>query len=137
MLLAILTGVRVTELLTLTVGDVSLGHRRPHQGDGQGTETSHDHPHPRDRRGAPRMAQRTPRPARRPAVPDPPRTPLSRDAVELLVAKHTATAAADCPSLADKRVTPHTLRHYVDGGVMWPAAMFPLLGLSLSPVPAT
>ena len=37
--------------------------------------------------------------------------PLSRDAVELLVAKHAAAAAADCPSLAAKRVTPHVLRH--------------------------
>jgi len=36
---------------------------------------------------------------------------LSRDAVERLVAKHTATAAATCPSLRDKHVTPHTLRH--------------------------
>jgi integrase/recombinase XerD len=38
-------------------------------------------------------------------------TPLSHDAVQRLVAKHTATAAASCPSLHDKHVTPHTLRH--------------------------
>jgi integrase/recombinase XerD len=38
-------------------------------------------------------------------------TPLSRDAVEHLVAKHTATAAITCPSLTAKNVTPHTLRH--------------------------
>ncbi|MER5347607.1 tyrosine-type recombinase/integrase [Streptomyces mirabilis] len=38
-------------------------------------------------------------------------TPLSRDAVERLVTKHTRTAATTCPSLADKHVTPHTLRH--------------------------
>ncbi len=31
----------------------------------------------------------------------------------------------------------HTLRHYVDGWVMWPAGVFPLLGLSREPVPAT
>ena len=31
----------------------------------------------------------------------------------------------------------HDLRHYVDGWVMWPAGVFPLLGVSLSPVPAT
>ncbi|MFI1301681.1 tyrosine-type recombinase/integrase [Streptomyces noursei] len=37
--------------------------------------------------------------------------PLSRDAVERLAAKHTRAAAATCPSLADKHVTPHTLRH--------------------------
>ncbi len=38
-------------------------------------------------------------------------TPLSRDAVEHLVAKHAATAAVACPSLTGKHVTPHTLRH--------------------------
>lgn len=36
---------------------------------------------------------------------------LSRDAVERLVAKHAARAAQMCPTLARKRVTPHTLRH--------------------------
>jgi site-specific recombinase XerD len=38
-------------------------------------------------------------------------TPLSRDAVEHLVAKHATAAAAACPSLTGKHVTPHTLRH--------------------------
>ncbi len=38
-------------------------------------------------------------------------TRLSRDAVEQLVAKHTTTATAACPSLIGKHVTPHTLRH--------------------------
>jgi integrase/recombinase XerD len=36
---------------------------------------------------------------------------LSRDAVERLVAKHAATAEAGCPSVREKNVTPHTLRH--------------------------
>jgi hypothetical protein len=38
-------------------------------------------------------------------------TPLSRDAVERLVAKHAKAATAICPSLTEKHVTPHTLRH--------------------------
>ena len=29
----------------------------------------------------------------------------------MLVAKHAATAATSCPSIAAKNVTPHTLRH--------------------------
>jgi site-specific recombinase XerD len=62
---------------------------------------------------------------------------LSTDAVADLVDKHAAAASTACTSIATKRVTPHTLRHYVDGWVMWPAGVFPLLGLSLSPVPAT
>lgn len=36
---------------------------------------------------------------------------LSADGVQYLVAKHVATATKACPSLAQKRVTPHVLRH--------------------------
>jgi site-specific recombinase XerD len=36
---------------------------------------------------------------------------LSSDAVQDLVERHAATAAADCPSIRDKHITPHTLRH--------------------------
>jgi integrase len=36
---------------------------------------------------------------------------LSRDALERRLAKHTARAARACPSLAEKRITPHVLRH--------------------------
>lgn len=38
-------------------------------------------------------------------------TQLSRDAVERLVGRYAAHAAKDCPTLARKHVTPHTLRH--------------------------
>jgi integrase/recombinase XerD len=37
--------------------------------------------------------------------------PLSRDAVEHLIAKHARHAAQTCPTLVNKIVTPHTLRH--------------------------
>jgi len=36
---------------------------------------------------------------------------LSRDAVERLVTKHATAAADSCPSIKEKHVTPHTLRH--------------------------
>lgn len=36
---------------------------------------------------------------------------LSTDAVERLVTKHASAAQKICPSLAEKRVTPHVLRH--------------------------
>jgi site-specific recombinase XerD len=36
---------------------------------------------------------------------------MSADAVQYLLAKHVATAAKQCPSLARKRVSPHVLRH--------------------------
>jgi len=38
-------------------------------------------------------------------------TPLSRDALEHRLNKHAATAAQRCPSLHDKRITAHVLRH--------------------------
>jgi site-specific recombinase XerD len=37
--------------------------------------------------------------------------PLSRDAVERLLARHTTAAAGHCPSLHGKTVSPHVLRH--------------------------
>ena len=37
--------------------------------------------------------------------------PLSTDAVAWLLAKHAALAAQGCPSLHDKHLTPHVLRH--------------------------
>lgn len=37
--------------------------------------------------------------------------PLSADALQRLVARHTAAAQKACPSLKGKHVTPHTLRH--------------------------
>ncbi len=63
--------------------------------------------------------------------------PLTTRAVALLLDKHVAAAAHQCPSLVGKRVTPHVLRHYVDGWVMWPAGVFPLLDLSRASVLAT
>jgi Site-specific recombinase XerD len=36
---------------------------------------------------------------------------LSHDAVEHLITKHAATASNACPTLQTKKVTPHTLRH--------------------------
>src|SRR5262249_48467913 len=37
--------------------------------------------------------------------------PLSRDAVERIIARHQRAARRHCPSLARKEVTPHVLRH--------------------------
>lgn len=46
-----------------------------------------------------------------PAFPTRRGTPMSADAVQRLVAKHATAAAPNCPSIAAKHVTPHTLRH--------------------------
>ena len=38
---------------------------------------------------------------------------LSADGVQYIIAKHAKAARTTCPSLARKRVTPHVLRHYL------------------------
>ena len=43
--------------------------------------------------------------------------PLGRDAVERIVAKHCRTASETCPSLGEKKATPHALRHSRGDGV--------------------
>jgi integrase/recombinase XerD len=87
LLLGVQTGLRVSELTGLSRQDIHLGagpHVRCH---GKG----------RKDRATPLTTQTGGR--------------LSRDAVERLVARHAATAAQACPSIKEKHVTPHTLRH--------------------------
>ena len=36
---------------------------------------------------------------------------MSTDAIEYLVGKYTAIASKNCPSLNNKRISPHVLRH--------------------------
>ncbi len=38
---------------------------------------------------------------------------LSSDSVQYLVTKYAAVARKNCPSLLQKRVSPHVLRHYL------------------------
>jgi len=38
-------------------------------------------------------------------------TPLSSDAIERRLARHVATATPACPTLTEKKITPHVLRH--------------------------
>ncbi|HEY5454059.1 MAG TPA: tyrosine-type recombinase/integrase [Acidothermaceae bacterium] len=111
LLLAVHTGLRVSELTGLRIADVYLGAG----------------PHVRCT-GKGRKERCTP--LTKPAIavlrawlteraaqsPDPlfatrHGTALSRDAVAHLVTKHAATAAATCPSITEKTITPHTLRH--------------------------
>jgi integrase/recombinase XerD len=111
LVLAVQTGLRVSELTALTLADIELGrgaHVRVH-GKGRKERVT-----PltrqtvavlrvwlRQHHGDPGAALFPSRPGNR----------LSVDAVEWLVTKHAATAAQHCKSLHNKNITPHTLRH--------------------------
>ena len=105
------TGVRVSELVGLRVGDIHLGIGPHIKVTGKG----------RKKRATP-LTKETVATQRRwlterrgdpddPLFPTRPGRPLSRYTVGLLVTKHANTASVTCPSLTAKRVTPHVLRH--------------------------
>jgi site-specific recombinase XerD len=111
LLVAAQTGLRVSELTSLTRGDVHLGpgaHVRCH---GKGRK---DRATPLTRQTVTVLrawlAELGGEPSE-PLFPTRAGRPLSRDAVEHLVGKHAGTAAASCPAITGKNVTPHTLRH--------------------------
>ena len=110
-LLAAQAGLRISELTGLTCGDVHLG-AGPHV-------TCHGKG--RKQRITPLtsltvttlrswLAERAGQPGQ-PLFPARDGERLSRDAVERRLAKHTAAATANCPSLKTKDITAHTLRH--------------------------
>jgi len=111
LLLAVQTGLRVSELIGLRCEDVTLGTGAHVHCLGKGRKhrstplrkdaVSALNAWFKERRGAPEE----------PVFPSMRGGPLSRDAVERLVARHAVTAQQSCPSIKRKRVTPHTLRH--------------------------
>jgi integrase/recombinase XerD len=111
LLLAVQTGLRVSEMCQATCGDVALGAGAHVRCLGKG----------RKERATPLTAvtvavlgawleKRGGGPAD-PLFPTRQGAALSRYGVTLLVARHTQAASAQCPSLVAKKVTPHVLRH--------------------------
>ena len=113
LLLILLTGLRVSEVISLTCDDVVLGHGAHVRCLGKGRK---ERCTPISRQGVAvlkswlrlRKGQLTD-----PLFPSIRNTSMSRDAVERLVSKHVNVAAQRCPSLNNKNVSPHVLRHYV------------------------
>jgi len=111
MLLAIQTGLRVSELTGLNCADITLGTGANVRCEGKG----------RKQRAIPLtgpvesllrvwLNERAGQPGD-PLFPTRTGRRLSRDAVALRVSTHAATAAQRCPSLRGKRIHPHVLRH--------------------------
>lgn len=111
LLVAIQTGLRVSELIALRCTDIELGVGAHVRCYGKGRKERAT-PLRREAVIALRAWLRD-----RKAEPEDPLFPndqghaLSRDAVEHLVAKHVAAASTKCPSLRRKHVSPHVLRH--------------------------
>jgi site-specific recombinase XerD len=111
LLLALETGLRVSELTGLTCGAVQLGSGAHVRCTGKGRKERIT-PLRREARAVLRawLHERAGAPDDA-LFPGPRGEQLSRDAVRRLVERHVATATPACPSLAAKAVTPHTLRH--------------------------
>jgi len=111
LMLAVETGLRVSELTGLTCASVELGtgaHVRCH-GKGRKERIT---PLRRETRKMLRawLDERNGAPGD-PMFPGPTGGRLSRDAIRRLVERHVVMAAAVCPSLAAKDISPHVLRH--------------------------
>ena len=111
MLVAVQTGLRVSELTGLCWQDVVFGTGAHVSCEGKGRKTRCT-PLRKDAITALRAWQHE-----RKSLPQDPVFPsargrrLSRDGVAYLLAKHMGAARHQCPSLEGKRVSPHVLRH--------------------------
>ena len=123
------TGVRVTELVGLQLCDVHLGTGHHIRVLGKG----------RKKRATPLtgevatllrewITERGGQPED-PLFPTRQGRPLSRHTVGLLLGKHASIAAAACPSLTAKHVTPHVLRH--TAAMLWRAKGVDLATIAL------
>lgn len=111
MLITVQTGLRVSELVGLDCQDIVLGNGAHVRCKGKGRkerctplrkETIKTlHSWLRERDGRPSD----------PLFPNARGGRLSRDGVEYLLRKHLSTAVLSCPSLKNKRLSPHVLRH--------------------------
>src|SRR5271154_5320969 len=111
LLLAVQTGLRVSELINLTCGDVALGIGAHVRCIGKGRK-ERSTPLRKDCVQALRvwLSERGGADSE-PLFVSNRGERLSRDAVERIVCKHVELAAETCPTLRGKRVTPHVLRH--------------------------
>jgi site-specific recombinase XerD len=138
LMLACQTGLRASELIHLTAGDVQLGTGAHVSCMGKG----------RKQRITPLTTatvttlrawcdEQTAGGPTDSLFPTRRGTPLSRDGLQRRLTIYAAAAKQSCPTMHGKRISPHVLRHYVNGWVMWPARVFPLTAAPRDPFPAT
>jgi site-specific recombinase XerD len=111
LLTAIQTGVRVSELVTLRVGDISLSTGAHLKVIGKGRKQRSATLTPETVAVLREWMRERDGQAHEPLFPTRRGGTLTTRAIALLLDKHVTNAADQCPSLASKRVTPHVLRH--------------------------
>jgi integrase/recombinase XerD len=111
LLLAVQTGLRVSELISLDRDDIQLGRGAHVRCVGKGRK---ERCTPLTTHARTALQSWTKEPPRRGATalfPNVHGGRLSADSVQTLLTKYVRAAGATCPSLTSKRVTPHVLRH--------------------------
>ncbi|MGH9036494.1 MAG: tyrosine-type recombinase/integrase [Acidimicrobiia bacterium] len=111
LLLAVQTGLRVSEITNLVRADVVLGTGAHVRCLGKGRKERATPLTPTTVTVLAAWLGQRPGPPAAPLFPTRQGNPLSRYAITLLVSKHAKAATTNCPSLATKTVSPHVLRH--------------------------
>ena len=111
MLVAVQTGLRLSELTGLRWNDVVLGAGSHVRVIGKGRKERCTPLSKASRAVMAAWLREPPRAPDQPVFPNASGGSLSAHGVQYLVAKHAATASRVCTSLAQKRVSPHVLRH--------------------------
>ena len=111
MLLAVQTGLRLSELISLRRDDVQLGTGSHVRVVGKGRKERCTPLSKATRAVLAAWLREPTRAPNQPVFPNARGGPLSSHGVHYLLAKHVAVAGAHCTSLARKRVSPHVLRH--------------------------
>jgi site-specific recombinase XerD len=109
--LTIQTGLRISELIALTCQDITLGTGANVRTIGKGRKARQTPLTPPIRRILTAWLKERAGNQDDPLFPTRTGTQLSRDAIEHRLAHHLQIATTTCPSIADKHITMHTLRH--------------------------
>jgi site-specific recombinase XerD len=111
LMLAVQTGLRVSELIGLRRRDVTLGPGATISCTGKGRKQRCTPLAPATTAVIGSWMNETSGNPDDPLFPGPGGRALTRDAIRRVIERHVATAATACPSIATKRVSPHILRH--------------------------
>jgi integrase/recombinase XerD len=111
LLVAVQTGLRVSELIGLNCQDVVLGTGARVRCLGKGRKQRCTPLRPETTRTMDAWLRERHGQPEQPVFPSIRGGRLSRDAIERLIAKYTDVAQQTCPSLKRKKVSPHVLRH--------------------------